>query len=455
MVWTNRHKKIFIELIKILHKNNIKYFIYRNYSELPDKIPTNDIDIVVDPKSFSRCRRLLTIIFKNNNIEYLKTVNYGTVVGYFGIDLSAQFVIEIDLLCGCVAMGGYEILPFNQIYSYKTCYHGFNVIPKELDALLLLFYKVIGWGKIKDIYIDELRMATSSSSHSFKQLLAEILGQSETDFIINSINKNPKDLKKRHLSIARSFKLRKWIYNPIKTSNLVCKYKYHRFLKSNTPQLICVESPDGTGKTTFISFLTKLLDLYFIGSEGNKSHIFHFRPQILPNLGAAGEKAGIMKQDKDFTNPHRGKPVGVFSSFLRMCYYWIDYLVGMPLILQKDSQYDRITIFDRYIFDFLIDPRRSRISLPYWIRKIFTKLVKQPQIIFILETDADTIFARKQELSKNEIIRQLKEFRRLTDISHNTHYLNASQAPEEIAKDAMKIILDTFTTKLTDYEINN
>ena len=455
MIWTNRHKKIFLELIEVLHKNNIKYFIYRNYSELPNKIPTNDIDIVVDPKSFSRCRGLLTIIFKNNKIEYLKTVNYGTVVGYFGIDLSAQFVIEIDLLCGCVAMGGYEILPFNQIYSYKTLYHGFNVIPKELDALLLLFYKVIGWGKIKSSYIEELRLSLSSTSHTFKYLLSKILNQSEADFIIDSINNSPKDIQKRHLSIAHNFKLRKWIYSPINTFKLVCKYKYHRFLKCKTTQFVCVESPDGTGKTTFISILSNLLDIYFIGSKGNKSHTFHFRPQILPNLGEAGEKAGIMKQDKDFTNPHRKKPVGVISSIFRICYYWIDYLVGMPLILHKDSQYDRITIFDRYIYDFLVDPRRSRISLPYWVRKTFTQLVKQPQIIFILETDTDTIYARKQELSKDEINRQLREFRKLTNISNNTHFLNASQAPEKIAMDAMKIILDTFTAKLTDYEINN
>lgn len=449
MVWTNRHRKIFIEYIEVLHKNNIKYFIYRNYADLPDKIPTNDIDIVIEPKYHSKAFKLLKQVYLENKIEYLKTVNYGSVIGCFGIDYSNSFVIEFDLLCGCVAMGGYEIVTFSQLDPLLILYHGFYVIPQELDTLLLFFYKILGWGKLKNTYAKELVNAVNSNKSYFNSFLINLLGETQADFIINSIKNNDFDnILEKHIVIKRSFKLKRWLNSPLTTFKLFCNYKYHRVLKSKKHQFICVESPDGTGKTTFILHLSKLFDVFFVGSEGNKSHICHFRPSILPNLGAAGEKAGVMKQDKNFTDPHRAKPVGFFSSFIRMTYYWLDYVIGMPLVLRKSAQFDKITIFDRYIYDFLIDPYRSRISLPFGLRKIFTRLVKQPKIVFVLDTDADTIYARKQELTKEEINRQLVEFRKLSQLGNRVHFLDAAKTPDEIANDAMKIVLDKFTIKL-------
>ena len=120
----------------------------------------------------------------------------------------------------------------------------------------------------------------------------------------------------------------------------------------------------------------------------------------------------------------------------------------MPIIMRKSAQFDHITIFDRYIYDFLVDPRRARINLPYWVRKMFAKMVKQPKIVFVLETDAETILSRKQELTKDEIERQLSEFRKLENLGINVHYLDASKKPDEMAMDAVKIVLDTFSNKL-------
>lgn len=78
-----------------------------------------------------------------------------------------------------------------------------------------------------------------------------------------------------------------------------------------------------------------------------KMHVYHFRPSVLPNLGAVGEKAGVMKQDTNFENPHRNKAANPLSSFVRMGYYWLDYLIGGAICIRKDVQFDKITIFDR------------------------------------------------------------------------------------------------------------
>ena len=212
--------------------------------------------------------------------------------------------------------------------------------------------------------------------------------------------------------------------------------------------MISVHAPDGTGKTTFIEHFGNELGFYYVCAANDLLDTYHFRPNILPNLGAAGEKVGVMKQDKDFTNPHRAKPAGKLSSLLRMTYYWLDYVVGVPLILRKNAQFNKITIFDRYIYDLIVDPYRTCIKLPLRMRWMFAKMVKQPKIVFVLDADADTIYARKQELDKVEINRQLVEFRKLKALGGKVHILDASKTPQQIAEDAMKIIVDEFTNKL-------
>jgi hypothetical protein len=212
--------------------------------------------------------------------------------------------------------------------------------------------------------------------------------------------------------------------------------------------LISVHAPDGTGKTTFIQSLAELLAFYFVNDAKGLVKIYHHRPCMLPNLGAAGEKVKVMKQDTDFTRPHRAKPAGLFSSLIRMTYYWLDYVLGMPLILRRNAQFNNITVFDRYIYDFLVDPFRTRIKLPYSIRRLFTRLVKQPKVVYVLDTDAETIYRRKQELTREEIARQLVEFRRLSCLGKRVHFFDASQTPETIAKDAVAVFMDNFAQKL-------
>ena len=218
--------------------------------------------------------------------------------------------------------------------------------------------------------------------------------------------------------------------------------KFERMIicPSSVQKLIVVEAPDGTGKTTFIDALVTEIARYFV-CDRSKSVIRHFRPLLLPNLGAAGERLGVMKQDKNFTEPHRARPANALSSFLRMTYYWFDYVIGMPLLLRKDAQFDKFTIFDRYAYDFLVDPFRTRIKLPHWIRMAFVKTLKQPKIVFVLDAPVDVIYARKQELEKLEINRQLVEFHKLKKLGNRVHILDATHSPQLMAKEAIKIII--------------
>ena len=82
------------------------------------------------------------------------------------------------------------------------------------------------------------------------------------------------------------------------------------------------------------------------------------------------------------------------------------------------------------------------------MRTTFSKIVQQPQIVFVLDAPAEVIYSRKKELTLDEIKRQLEEFDKLSEFGDNFHKINANQAPEKMVLDAKKIILDEFCIKI-------
>jgi thymidylate kinase len=167
----------------------------------------------------------------------------------------------------------------------------------------------------------------------------------------------------------------------------------------------------------------------------------HFRPRILPNINQL--LTGKTETVEEFHNPHRAAPANGPSSLLRITYYWTDYLFGYWVRLRRLCARNRTVIFDRYFYDFIVDPRRSRLSLPGWVPRLFLALTPKPDLVFLLDADAELIYARKQELKPKEIDRQLSLYRTLAARDPKRFVrLDARQLPEEIVRDALRALVE-------------
>lgn len=450
--WDKRHELILSSFIDKLNIAGFRFFILRNYEGLPENNVSKDVDIIIDPKYYSKSKQILLQVFKEQGLSHCFQAVYEKAHCFYAMKVENNFAIHIDLISG-FSNKGFEILTFDYLYSNTIRYKNFLVLNDELNAVMLILYKVIGSKQLKERYRKEIGDAFRENPLKIREILLEVLGQKIGNLIIFALQNDDFDnIVKNAKVISSSAKQKVMLKHPVKTIFGIIKFLFEKIVRmiicpNRFQNVIAVEAPDGTGKSTFIDALIYQVAHSYV-CDKERCDVYHFRPCILPNLGAVGEKVGVMKQDKNFTVPHRAKPVGKLSSFIRMTYYWLDYVIGMPIIMRKSAQFDHITIFDRYIYDFLVDPRRARINLPYWVRKMFAKMVKQPKIVFVLETDAETILNRKQELTKDEIERQLSEFRKLENLGINVHYLDASKKPDEMAMDAIKIVLDTFANKL-------
>lgn len=454
--WNEEHGKVLMSLIKKLEANKIKYFVLRGYEGLPSQNYSKDVDIMVENGYEKKASKLLIETFKEAGFDYYYKVVFGHANCYVAMSLEKEMSIHIDLIDGYVSKG-YEVVTFEEMYRHIIRYNEINVLDKYMNGIMLLIYKIFGYKspKLKKEYRKEISQAYNLDKLKFEEFIKKIAGDKVGSEIIEAISKEDYEkiieiepcftkVLKKHTIRCRFFKTLKYRVEFFwqKFSRIILFYRKYS-------KTIAVLAPDGTGKTTFLENLVENINFYFVNDKEDKRvSLYHFRPSIMPNLGKIGEKAGVMKQDTNFTNPHRNKPANVFSSFIRCGYYILDYIIGWQKCVRYDVKFDKFTVFDRYSYDFIVDPLRSKLNLPKVIRKFFVSLTPKPSIVFVLKADYETIYSRKQELTKEEIKRQLGEYSLISKNKKRFVVIDAEKTPEKMAKEAMKIVLEKFTKKL-------
>ena len=456
-MWDERHGIVLLNIILKLTKNNIRWLILRGYVGLPDRNPSKDVDILIEPGKIELAQNLLKQAYKEAGLQFFYPSVFGHAHCYVGMSTNNAFSIHIDLIEGYISKG-FEVFTFDELYKHVINYNGLNVLDDLMNGVMLLVYKIFGYhhAKLKPAYQDDIFAAQQKYPQEFEKILIRIAGNGlgrKISLLIR--DKNFCDVVALEPEFTRALKKYTFCVRPGKTVLYALEFlwqkverivlRYKKYAKT-----FAVIAPDGTGKTTFLETLLKELNFYYVNDEADQRfHVYHFRPSILPNLGAVGEKAGVMKQDTDFTNPHRSKPANPLSSLIRIAYYTLDYIVGWQRCVRNDVHYDRYSVFDRYSYDFIVDPLRTKLNLPRGIRKFFVALTPQPGIVFYLDADPNIIYARKQELSLDEIKRQVAEYRKLVQTNPKRFVtINAEQTPEAMAQEAIVYLLDRYTERI-------
>ena len=176
------------------------------------------------------------------------------------------------------------------------------------------------------------------------------------------------------------------------------RLKYFIFPKG---EFISVSGPDGSGKSTVLENAKNQLERLFRSQPGNHGH---FRPSLFPRLANIAKNAGLKKTvDENYSSPHRGRPSGFLGSLFRFSYYLADYIFGYFFKIRPALVRRELVVYDRYYFDMVADPGRSRISLPLWIRKMALWFIPLPNTAFFIHAPTGTIRKRKKELSLEKI----------------------------------------------------
>lgn len=407
------------------------YAVLRNFEGLPDHNKSRDIDIIITRKSYQQIKnelvnlidrsgwKIITYLYSDRLITYVCACQEGNQTEIVQWD----FFINTSVF-GILLMDAEEFLvnkKFNGFLYYV------DVECQFLDKYL--YNRAVGAQ-----YPEKYQATREKAEHSpiVEKKIKSLYG-------VNSVKECDKISGKKLLFSAIKTNL---LQHPGQfLSNLITFLWtfWGNYLRSNTGFSVGFTGPDGSGKTTVIDLILERLAPVFRTAH----KYYHFRPALFGNLGEVAHSAGLKKEvDRDYSKPHRGGKTGTLSSFARLLYYSLDYVVGYFVKVKTVTRITRIVIFDRYYTDIICDSRRSRIYLNYKFLYNFGKLfIPSLDYNILLTASTDTILARKKELDEEGIQTINKKIDYLADKKGYKKILN-EQTPEGAVAEILNYIFD-------------
>lgn len=374
--------------------DNAEYAVLRNYEQLPQGNDARDIDIIISRKQFMSLRHRIVALIDDLGwaiMTYLDSDRLITFVCARISDDGSTDLVQWDFFFD-TSVWGIQLMSAEEFLADKA-FNGFLWHSGDASKFLdkYLYDRAVG-AQYPERYKSVREKAQNMPSVRSK--LQTVFGCKDTAEC---------DRASRSALMLRAFR-RNLSHRPI---SLICDmtrwgWTYIRnYLGAGTGFAIGFTGPDGAGKTTVIDLVIDRL-----GDVFRKAHSYcHFRPALFGNLGDVAQKAGVKKEvDRDYSNPHRGGRTSALNSLARLSYYTLDYILGYWARVKSQTRITRLVIFDRYFNDIICDPRRSRIYLPYGFLNVWRKIfIPKLRYNVLLTASTDTILARKEELTREDI----------------------------------------------------
>lgn len=419
---------------KSLNDKNIKYCVWGNYTFLPESLNGSDLDIVIHGKNkieFKNCFDKFINQFNGKVVSFFKTHNtvHYRIIGIYN---NSPWGIMIDVIFDEFYYKDKIYFPSKWVWSIRKNHNGIIVNDIGFSYLAGFLKELLHKGFIKDRYLINVIAELKTNSFRYEIFLNEVYGIDFTKILLKEFEKKVELI---NIKLLRKLALKSLKSNEI-AFNTKGFQKYKRIIRQ-PGFTIAFLGTDGSGKSTIIENIKPPL----IDGFHNAIYYEHMRPNKLPSI------ARLLGSKEEFnspvTNPHGSKTSGFLGSLFRWSYYMLDYTFGFYLkIWPKKAIRSCVWIFDRYYYDYLIDPKRARIKLPQWIIKFGQLLIPEPDLIICLGTDAQVIHERKPELTLEEVERQVCALKKFCESHKRAVWIDTGKDIDTSTSDAIEAIIN-------------
>ncbi len=391
-------QKCLISLFNLFNEK-FSYVVLRNAEELPLANTSNDIDILVKREQFQEIDLLMKTLMCENGFNRVERTSFHGIECYtfYRIDAEKIYSLKIDLFFHMQG-GGAFYLDFNQVIKYRVPNtNGVCVLPNDIEAVLTAMKVIAAGGKLKEQYLSNLINSDIAPNH---ELIVKLPSKTHREYLISIINNksNPSVVNRRRVALETL--INNFLKQPLKSLGRISYHYYvefRRLLRKNC--MIALVGPDGAGKTSLVEGLMENLRP-ILRSPKERVCVFHHRPRLLRNIRHIFKKELNEQEFNELNfNPHGGAQSSFIVSAIKLFYYSMDYLIGYLIKVFPLQRKDKIILFDRYFYDFVVDQKRSAIKLPKWFAMLYYKLfIPKPNRVIFIEVDPEEAHRRKQEL---------------------------------------------------------
>ena len=197
---------------------------------------------------------------------------------------------------------------------------------------------------------------------------------------------------------------------------------------------VALLGPDGVGKSTALRLAREWFEREapFVDVT-----VRQWRPALIPSL------ASVLGKPEDLSGSTRPRRTPGKLHWLRLFYYYWDFLLGSWWKDRTRGDGSRLIVYDRCALDMWVDPYRFALKSRRGTWTLW-RWTPRPQKLVLLYDTAERIAKRKDDLEEHEVAEQLVTWLDLAARDEVHAVIRVNAGPEEIARRIRDLFIDTF-----------
>lgn len=425
--------KVARALITALSSECSAYCMISGYEGLPDTFET-DIDFMVGVEDFERVPVIIEHVAQKTGARVFHTVGHELSARSFslGYQVGEQLVIvQPDSASDYRHFGRLWLRSDEVLAFHRWNERGFWIPAAHYEFAYYLIKRLNKQylGAEHGLKLHHLYLEDPSQCND---MIARFWSGQNRDLIKQMASTNDWSAVESSLATLRSEMLRNSGESPVEQITAIPEHLMHhvRRILMPTGGWIAVMGPDGAGKSAVIEAIRKQFKFAY-----HKVQCYHLRPKML--------RRGKDTQEV-VTDPHgrpaRGMLLSIAKVFFMIADYWLGYLVRIAPAMRRSQ----LIVFDRYIYDLLVDSKRVRYGGPAWLLKFAAKVVPHPDLVILLDASAEILWSRKQEVPFDEVKRQRDKYLSMARKLPFAAIVNSGQPLPDVIRNVDQAIVGYF-----------